>query len=141
MLVRDCDVTSPVKAVPILVVDDFPLVAATIAGLLRAEGFKDVDVAHGGSAALEKLKRKDYRLVISDMKMPGVSGLELFKALRENGNGLNTRFLLITGDKASADLDTARSTPGVDGILVKPFSPERLSNVLETIFSAPAAAA
>ena len=62
------------KLFPILVVDDFPLVAATIAGLLKAEGFQNVEVAHGGSKALEKLERRDYRLVISDLKMPGVTG-------------------------------------------------------------------
>src|SRR5215216_3835324 len=111
--------TSPLTAKPVLVVDDFPLVAATIAGLLKAEGFRQVDVAHGGFAALEKLERRAYGLVISDLKMPRVNGLELFKAMRENGHGLNTRFLLITGEKTAADA-AAANRAGVDGILVKP---------------------
>jgi two-component system chemotaxis response regulator CheY len=119
---------------PILVVDDFPLVAATIAGLLRAEGFRHVDVAHGGSAALEKLEGRPYRLVVSDLKMPGVGGLELLKAMRENEHHQKTRFLLITADQSSAVVQDAERA-GVDGILSKPFSPERLRGIIDGIFS------
>ena len=46
----------------------------------------------------------------------------------------------MTGDKASADLDTAKRA-GVDGVLVKPFSPERLGDLVQTIFSEKGAAA
>jgi two-component system chemotaxis response regulator CheY len=118
---------------PILVVDDYPLVAATIAGLLKAEGFRAVDVAHGGANALAKLAGKSYRLIISDLKMPGMSGLELFDEIRQREDGQDTRFLLITGMKNSGDLDRAKGA-GVDAVLAKPFSPETLRETIEGIF-------
>jgi two-component system chemotaxis response regulator CheY len=118
---------------PILVVDDYPLVAATIAGLLRAEGFRTVDVAHGGVNALTKMAGKCYRLVVSDLKMPGMNGLELFAAIREREAGQKTRFLLITGSKNSGDIEQAKAA-GVDAVLGKPFSPETLRETVEGIF-------
>jgi len=118
---------------PILVVDDYTLVAATIAGLLRAEGFRAVDVAHGGVNALTKMAAKNYRLVVSDLKMPGMNGLELFAAIQDREGGQKTRFVLTTGSKSSGDLEQAKAA-GVDAVLAKPFSPETLRETVEGIF-------
>src|SRR5215212_7296474 len=118
---------------PILVVDDYPLVAATIAGLLRAEGFRAVDVAHGGANALTKMVGKSYLLVVSDLKMPGINGFELFAAIRDRDAGQKTRFLLITGSKNFGDLEQAKAA-GVDAVLAKPFSPDTLRETVEGLF-------
>ena len=114
-------------------VDDYPLVAATIKELLRTEGFQEVEVAYGGAQALAKLAQRKYSLVISDMKMPGMNGVELLYAMRIISHLQDTRFLMITGEK-SADFAAIKSA-GVDAILVKPFTPETLRQKIESIFA------
>lgn len=126
-------INSTTSGMPILVVDDYPLVAATIKGLLRSEGFEAIDVAYGGPDALEKLAGRKYRLVISDMKMPGMTGLDLLRAIRKIDDRQDTRFLMITGDK-TADLGVLKRA-GVDAVLVKPFSPETLKGIVDSIFA------
>jgi CheY-like chemotaxis protein len=119
--------------IPILVVDDYPLVAATIAALLRAEGFQAVDVAHDGPNALEKLGQKQYRVVISDLSMPRMNGLQLFAAVRESDSFQGTRFVMVTGHKDSAEIEAAERV-GVDAVLVKPLSSEALSDLIHGFF-------
>ena len=121
-------------AMPILVVDDFPLVAATIAGLLKSEGFHRIDVAHGGAGALEQMQEKAYGLVISDLKMPGVDGLELFHVMKGRDGLADTGFVLFTGHKDPTTLDTAKSA-GVDAVITKPITAEALSRVISDVFS------
>lgn len=128
--------TSPktfVATLPILVVDDYPLVAATIAALLRAEGFQAVDVAHGGPSALEKLGQKEYRVVISDLNMPRMNGLQLFEAVRESDRFRSARFVMVTGLKDPGEIEAAKRA-GVDVVLVKPLASETLKAVIEGLF-------
>jgi two-component system response regulator ResD len=60
----------------ILVVDDDPMVATTVQRVLRPEGY-DVDVALGGAQALEKARAHRPDLVVLDLMMPGIDGLEV----------------------------------------------------------------
>src|SRR5438876_11652086 len=69
----------------ILVVDDDPMVATTVQRVLRPEGY-DVDVALGGAQALEQVRSRRPDLVILDLMMPGVDGLEVCRQLRANGD-------------------------------------------------------
>ena len=121
-------------AMPILVVDDFPLVAATIAGLLRAEGFHSIDLAYGGAGALEQMQEKAYGLVISDLKMPGVDGLELFHVMKDRDELADTGFVLFTGHKDATTLEAAKSA-GVDAVMTKPITAEALNRVISDVFS------
>jgi CheY-like chemotaxis protein len=111
----------------ILVVDDYPLVAATIKGLLRAEGFSDIDVAYGGVQALAKVAGRNYAVVVSDHKMPGMTGVELLHALRREGHHA-LRFVMVTGQKDADSAALRRS--GVDALLAKPFSSETLRDTI-----------
>ena len=124
---------------PILVVDDFPLVAATIAALLRAEGFRSIDVAYGGASALEQMQEKAYRLVISDLKMPGVNGLELFHVMRDTQELPDAGFVLFTGHRDETTLAEAKGA-GVDAVMMKPVTSQALNRVISDIFSSRSAA-
>jgi CheY-like chemotaxis protein len=105
----------------ILVVDDDPLAGAMIGAILEDAGHQ-VSLAEHGVEALERLAAEtDIGLVLSDMNMPLVSGLELFRTLREQG--LTTPFVLLTGDDPAALL---QQEPRLDGCLMKDFELEEI---------------
>jgi two-component system chemotaxis response regulator CheY len=121
---------------PVLVVDDFRTMTAVVTKMLREVGFADVDNALDGSAALQSLRGKNYRLVISDWEMKPMSGPDLVKAIRKAADRANTRVILITAYKFSAD---EKKLAGADGYLLKPFSVAVLRDKIEEVLSMPAA--
>jgi len=78
----------------LLIVDDDTLVCESLREMLILEGYR-VDTARDGAQALERLKGEDYPLVLSDIQMPGVNGLELFKEIK--GRRPDTMVIFITG--------------------------------------------
>src|SRR3546814_2020256 len=67
---------------PILIVDDYKTMLRIIRNLLKQLGFNNVDEATDGSAALQKLRDKEYSLVISDWNMEPMSGMQLLTEVR-----------------------------------------------------------
>ena len=101
----------------ILVVDDDPMVASTVQRVLRPEGY-DVDVALGGVQALEQARAHPPDLVVLDLMMPGIDGLEVCRQLRTGGN---LPILMLTARSGTADRVRGLDT-GADDYLVKPFA-------------------
>ena len=101
----------------ILVVDDDPMVATTIERVLLPEGYQ-VDVALGGLGALSRVKERRPDLVVLDLMMPGVDGLEVCRRLRTEDN---LPILLLTARSGTADRVRGLDT-GADDYLVKPFA-------------------
>jgi two-component system response regulator MprA len=101
----------------ILVVDDDPMVASTIQRVLRPEGY-DVDVALGGAAALDQARERRPDLVVLDLMMPGIDGLEVCRQLRASGS---LPILMLTARSGTADRVRGLDT-GADDYLVKPFA-------------------
>ena len=98
----------------ILVVDDDPLAGEMTAALLESQSHHTL-LANDAMEALEQLDaHSDIKLIVSDMHMPLVSGLELLEMLREQDNHLP--FILLTGDTPDA---TLRQTPGLSACLRK----------------------
>lgn len=109
-------------AATILVVDD-DLFTAELTGMLLEMSGYGVVIAEGGMDALEKIaETSDIGLVISDMNMPFMDGVQLFKELREQEYG--QPFVLLTGDDAGP-LKAAH--PEMDAVLTKD---ENLQTVL-----------
>jgi len=81
----------------ILVVDDEPDVAELLAETLLLDGHR-VDTANSGAAALTRILDASYDLVFSDMKMPGMSGIELYDEIARRWPGLERRMIFVTGD-------------------------------------------
>ncbi len=67
---------------PILLVDDDELVLQTMGMLLESKGY-EVETARNGLEALHKVEEREFALVISDIRMPGMDGIEVVKRLRE----------------------------------------------------------
>jgi len=109
----------------ILVVDDDPMVATTVQRVLRPEGY-DVDVALGGAAALEQARTNRPDLVVLDLMMPEIDGLEVCRQLRRDSN---LPILMLTARGGTADRVQGLDL-GADDYLVKPFAyPELLARV------------
>jgi CheY-like chemotaxis protein len=100
----------------ILVVDDDALAGEMTAAVLEGLGH-EVLLAEDGMDAVSKLNADEaIEMVISDMNMPMVSGIDLFRELREQGNTLP--FILLTGDEPEGLL---AQEPRLDACLLKDF--------------------
>jgi two-component system copper resistance phosphate regulon response regulator CusR len=106
----------------ILVVEDQPNVARAVARGLREQGYA-VDVAYDGVEATERLELEPYDLVILDLMLPHVDGIEVCRRLRERGATTPVLMLTARDDKQSriTGLDT-----GADDYLTKPFDFDEL---------------
>ncbi len=108
----------------VLVVDDDFMVAKVHAAFVgRTPGFEVAGVAHNGTAALEKVAELDPDLVLLDIHLPDVSGIEVLRRLREQAPEVDV--LVIT---AAKEVDIVRSAlrGGVVNYLLKPFDQEAL---------------
>lgn len=108
--------------VRILVVDDEERMRRLLAMMLGRAGY-EADEAADGSEALEKVMAEPYDLVISDIKMPGLDGNELLKAMKDNG--ILTPVVFIT---AFATIDSAVEAmkAGAVDYITKPFEEDRI---------------
>jgi len=108
----------------ILVVDDEPDAVSLVAGALVAEGF-EVASASTGSGALELARANQPSLIILDLLMSGISGLEVCKALKGSERTAAIPILVLTRRAAEVDKVVAFEL-GVDDFVTKPFSPREL---------------
>ena len=115
----------------ILVVDDEEMIRDLCYHILSDEGYQVV-TAPNGVAALEELSRSGADLMISDIKMPGMNGLELFERVKDRSQDIVT--VLITGH---GTLDTAIESlmRGVEGFVLKPFTQEELLSTVSRAVS------
>jgi len=116
----------------ILVVEDDPSIRNFIQTCLTREGH-EVELAHDGLDADQRLGERTYRAVVSDVKLPGMSGLRLLS--RHGGASSFTRFLMISGHSSIGDAVQAMKLGAYD-FLPKPFGPEDLLNRVESALSA-----
>lgn len=108
----------------ILIIDDEPMVLDLCRRILTAEGYR-VATAENGWAGIERLRDEpDIDLVLTDIKMPGLDGLETIQILRESRPDLVT--VVMTGF-STMDLAIQAIKLGVDEFVVKPFTPPELS--------------
>ncbi|MGW3358301.1 response regulator transcription factor [Streptomyces bungoensis] len=120
----------------ILVVDDDPTVAEVVAGYLDRAGYT-VDRAADGPAALERAAAHRPELVVLDLMLPGMDGLEVCRRLREHGP-VPVVMLTARGDEEDRVLGLE---VGADDYVTKPFSPRELVLRVESVLrrSRPAA--
>jgi two-component system, chemotaxis family, chemotaxis protein CheY len=119
-----------------LVVDDFPTMRRLARALLREIGRFDVAEAGDGAAALALLKARRFDVVISDIRMPLMSGFELLVAIKADPALLHLPVLLASAEWRHEDL-TQAARLGAAGCLAKPFTKDALrSEVQNTLFAA-----
>jgi len=113
----------------ILVVDDEEIVRESLAHWLGEDGYR-VDTASDGQTALGKLAESSFAIMLVDLKMPGMDGLQLLREARKCRPDLVV--ILMT---AYATVDTAVQAmkQGAHDYLLKPFDPEGLSRMVERL--------
>ena len=112
----------------VLLVDDEENFAQLLSGLLAMDGY-EVTVAHDGKEALQKLEAVVPDAIISDIVMPGMDGLEMFRQIKLAQRTSSIPFLFITGYQDGPILDKARKI-GTFGILQKPIDIEQIERRL-----------
>jgi two-component system, chemotaxis family, chemotaxis protein CheY len=117
----------------VLIVDDSRAMTHMISDLVRKVGFTDVDVAHDGHSALDRLRQKKYGLVLSDWEMQPMSGEELFKAMRQDTMIGKVPIILITGAAGRG----ASWLAGAAAYLHKPFSESDLNTAIKRVLEPP----
>jgi len=125
------ETTSVVTGKRILVVDDERLVLQLLGEMLGAD-HHTVDTVADGTQALEVLQRTSYDLILSDVRMPYLDGPGLYRALERRLPDLCRRFVLMTGDVLSAEIQTFLEQTGVPG-LSKPFDRGEVRRVIQQI--------
>jgi len=113
----------PVDVAPatprVLVVDDDSAVRDTLADILELSRL-DIDTASDGAAALERLRAHRYDLLVTDLRMPGLDGMQVVAEAKRLRPGIKT--VIVTGFPSQASAIGAVNL-GVDGYLTKPFQP------------------
>lgn len=110
---------TPATVSSILVVDDDRRLADMLAKVLAAEGHR-VDTADNGRAALGQLARRDYDVVITDIRMPELDGFGLYREVERRWPALLPRVIFITGDSTNPDTQRRLARIGAPA-LHKPF--------------------
>ena len=106
---------------PILIVDDDVELVTLLVDYLQLEGFAPV-AAHNGTEALELLSRQEFEIVVLDVMMPGMSGVEVLKRIREKSQ---LPVLMLTAKGETID-KVAGLEMGADDYIVKPFEMKEL---------------
>ncbi|MFB6345315.1 MAG: response regulator [bacterium] len=111
----------------ILLVDDEPEIVSMIERNLSVEGY-ELDGVTSPEIALEKIKSEDYNIVITDIKMPEIDGVELLKRIKEIDGTIQV--IMITGYVEMSHLVSSLSNGAVDCIF-KPLDFDKLIEAIE----------
>ena len=120
-------------AVSILIVDDDPEIVSMLSTRLGARGYK-VSTASDGRSAIERAKRELPELVLLDVMMPGKSGWEVARALKQDPVTQSIKIVMVT---AIGEHVNELTSPiyGADAHIDKPFEFERLERVIAGLVS------
>ena len=116
----------------ILVVDDSETVRQVLQLTLSNAGFNVIE-AIDGVDALEKIAgAESVEMVITDLNMPNIDGLELIKEIRQEGSHRFTPIVMLTTESSEEKKQAGREA-GASGWIVKPFKPEQLLKVVKMV--------
>jgi two-component system chemotaxis response regulator CheY len=121
------------KSMNVLVVDDYKTMIRIVRGLLEQLGFRNIDDAPDGVAALEKVRQGNYGLILSDWNMTPMTGYELLKAVRADPRTAATPFVMVTAEVKTENVVLARQA-GVNNYIIKPFTLAVLKQKLTAVF-------
>ena len=117
----------------ILIVDDFSTMRRIIKNLLRDLGFTNVKEADDGNTALPMLTSEHFDFLVTDWNMPGMTGIDLLRAVRADERLKHLPVLMVTAEAKREQIIEAAQA-GVNGYVVKPFTAVALKEKIEKIF-------
>ena len=117
----------------ILVVDDMEAMRALVKSCVSELGAKNVIVEHNGERAWKRLNQNKIHLIISDLDMPTLNGLELLKRVRFSKEHAHIPFIMLTAESEKGKvLEIIKH--GASDYMTKPFQPKDLSyRVIKTL--------
>ena len=118
-------------AVKVMIADDHSMIREGLKQLLELEGdFEVIAEACDGVDCLEKLKTVVPDILLLDINMPNMNGLELVKKIRADGSHIKTPIIMITTEGGRGEVIAALRA-GVNNYIVKPFPAETLKEKLD----------
>jgi two-component system chemotaxis response regulator CheY len=118
----------------ILVVDDSESVRQTVAFLLQDQGYEVIE-AHDGRDALDKLDGRAINLIVCDVNMPTMDGIEFIKTVKADGKYASYRFtpvVMLTTESNDAKKEEGKQA-GVKAWLLKPLKPDALLDAIKKL--------
>jgi CheY-like chemotaxis protein len=122
--------TRPQGPLDVLVVEDEVTLRELLSRYLELRGHAVV-IADSGEQALRLAEQNSFDVVVSDVRMPGISGPELVRRLRQRPTCAHTRFVLSTGDALLELGDLAREGVTEVRLVHKPYDVSRLAHIIE----------
>jgi two-component system chemotaxis response regulator CheY len=115
----------------IMTVDDSATVRQMLSFTLQDAGYEVIEAADGVEA-LEKLKNESIRMLITDLNMPQMDGIELIREVRKTPGNRFVPIIMLTTE-SHEQKKQAGKTAGASGWIVKPFRPEQLLRVVKMV--------
>jgi two-component system chemotaxis response regulator CheY len=116
----------------VMIVDDMGVSRGLLVQAIEEIGIWKNQAENDGQSALQKLIADPVHLVLSDYNMPGMDGLQLLQALRQNKSTARIGFILVTGSP-TPDLVAKGKSLGLNNIIKKPFSTASLKQCIESV--------
>ena len=121
----------------ILVVEDSGAMRALIGAALESLDEKlEIDEAESGFSALRVLPKHAYDLIVTDIDMPDINGLELVSFVKRDPRYRHTPLVIVSSEGSERDREKGLAL-GADAYLVKPFAPETLRQVAQDLLDRP----
>ena len=115
----------------VLTIDDSRTILAMLRHTLTAAGY-EVVAAEDGQQGLDKLENEDFDVVITDVNMPVMDGIEFIRRVRASGRYQSLPILILTTETSQEKRDLGKEAGGT-GWIVKPFDPAKLINVIQKV--------
>lgn len=113
----------------ILIVDD-DMMNRKLAGMMLKKGEHEVTAVESGEEGIALLSGEAFDVLLLDVEMPGINGIEMLRRIREEGLGADMKVLFLTGNEES-EVSGAIRELSADGYIKKPFQPQELLGAVE----------
>lgn len=127
-----CIIPEELLHLDMLVCDDNPTALKTITNTLKSFGFK-VDAVASGEDVLKQLSCKNYDLLLIDMQLSGMNGLDTIMSIKADSQFSPIKTILITGSEEKKK-SLEQTTQGIDGYLKKPYVPSTILDIILKVF-------
>lgn len=115
-----------------LVVDDSRSIRMLVSKVLKQAGFEVMEAENGKDALAKLTEKSSVQLVITDLNMPVMDGLELIRAIRQDAQHKFTPVVFLTTESEESKKEEAKSA-GATGWIIKPFHPEKVMTVIRRV--------
>ena len=115
----------------VMTVDDSPTVLKVLNMALTGAGYQVVE-ANDGQEAIDKLTQTNVDLLVTDLNMPNMDGVELIKQVRQKPGNRFMPIIMLTAE-AQSEMKAAGKKAGASGWITKPFQPEQLLPVIQMV--------